>query len=593
MGEFVGINPQGAQNLLSAMGETVQRAAALKPYLSASIAEADDDWPAGPGTEVLDRCWQFLTAAMRDLNWRTQTIQRVETASQQHGVKGAEFVFPSAESAHASGVIAGDAVKAAWTAYQTDPSLVNWRGLQSALADRQGKTTDTEYAAGLLAQLGPSAFTGILRAESRKHQNSRSGYSPADLARAKNDLGPLAEAFAAADSTGKAPANLRARLLDHSPMDDLAALLALAPQSPAFVVAAGTKLAKSSGHRSPDPDWNTHWLVKALNKDLAATQQLLATGDNAALLLRPEVVKGTGAPGFENMLADTLDKALAPGAGDDNLRRDAWIATIKVFSNHSAWPSFVPSLREGKLTTASPVGQVLARHLHQYFPELADVWMDRKDATQGSGLAWKGLTADQVSSFLGGLLRDPAALPILEKNYRAFVGGLNLGKVNPFGDAPTEEEREAQRTNFLNSAKKAGGLASLFISGLHEADLSAEEARGLYAQVLMFPLDMAAGAVAGQMGGKLVVETAIGKAFDIAIKGPAQDLVEQLWDLAPPGEASNLSDQLLKVQMDALDQSLREHHVGTLSESDKEYLQFTFKGMLYDALHHALEERDG
>ncbi|WP_380708571.1 hypothetical protein [Sphaerisporangium corydalis] len=577
------------------MGDTAQRAAALKPYLSASITDAGTDWPAGPSTEVLDRCRQFLTAAQQDLTWRAQVIERIEGATSKGGVKGAEFAFPSARSAHAAGIIAGDIVKAAWSAYEADPSLVNWRALQSALGDRKGKTSDPEYAAGLLTQMGASAFAGILRAESAKNQNNRNGYAPADLTRAKKDLAPLAEAFASADSTGKAPADLRARLLDKTPLDDLAAVLALAPQSTGFVVAAGTRLAKAAGHKSPDLDWNTHWLVKSLTHDLAATQQLLADPATAALLLRPEVVKGTGTPGFEKLLATALNKALSPTAGTPTLRRTAWINTIKTLGEQGAWSSLTPSISERTgLPIPSPVGQVLTRHVHQYFSELSAVWMNRGPKANTTGPGWTGLTAEQVIRFFGGIFRDPAALPVLEKDYKAFVSGLDLGKGNPFGDAPTSAERDTQRAVFIKNAKEAGGIASLLIGGLHTADLSAEEARDLYIQLAMFPLDVMAGAVADRMGAEvLLAETAVGKAADIIVKGPLQEVISNFWDMAPPGEASDLTDRLLAVQTEALNESLREHRMTTLSSSDQEYLQFTFKGMLYDALHDALQERGG
>ncbi|WP_248960589.1 hypothetical protein [Sphaerisporangium perillae] len=578
------------------MRETAQRAATLRPYLSASITEAGTDWPAGPGAEVLDRCRQFLLTAQHDLTWRVQTIERTENATARRGVKGAEFAFPSAESAHAAGAVAGDAVKAAWTAYQSDPSSMNWRRLQSVLGERQGKTSDVAYAAGLLTQMGAATFAEILRVERQKYQNSRSGYSPADLARVRNDLGPLADAFASADSTGKLPADLRARLLDHSPMDDLAALLALTPQSRRFVVDAGTKLAESSGHKTPDPDWNTHWLAKALSQDLGAAQEFLATGDNVQLLLRPEVVKSTGTPGFEKLLADVLDKALAPNAGDDNLRRAAWINTIKLFSNHSAWPSLAPSISETTgLPVPSPVGQVLARHIHQYFPELAGIWttanLDERLATPND--TWRAIKSNEIVAFFGSILRDPAALSVLKEDYRTFIDNLDLGKDHPFGNATTEAARQLQRNAFYAKSSQAAGMASLLIGGLHEADLSAEEARDVQIQLMFFPVDMAVGAFSGGVGGGLIAETAIGKAADFIVKNPGQDIFSQLWDGAPPEEASDLTNTLLGSQIDALTASRRQHGLPPLSDGDMLYLENTFRGLLLPVVLDAFKKRGG
>ena len=595
MGEFVGLNPQGARLLITAMGETAQRAAALKPYLSASITQAGADWPAGPAAEVLDRCRQFLTAAQDDLSWRAQTIERIESASTKDGVKGAEFAFPSAASAHAAGIIAGDIVKAAWAAYQADPTLVDWRELQAALTDRQGKTNDPQYAAGLLTQLGASAFTGILRAGSDNDRNNRTGYDPADLVRVKKELGPLAEAFAAADSTGKAPANLRARLLDKTPLSDLAVLLALAPQSTRFIVAAGTRLAKASGPKSPDLNWNTHWLVKSLTHDVAATQQLLADPDTAKLLLRAATVKGTGTPGFERMLADVLNKALAPGAGDDALRRTAWINTIKALSDPATWSSLAPSIHQRTgLPAPSPISPVLAEHLRQYLPDFAEIWVasDPENAAIKPA-AWKNLSVPEITTFLGCLFRDPAALPVLERNYSAFVGKVDLGEGHPFGDAATEGERQKQRNVFFDRASVAAAVASLLINGLHKADLSEEEARDTQIQLMLFPLDIAVGAFSGGVGGHLILETAIGKAADLYVKNPGQDIFSELWDGAPPEEATRLTNLLVNKQMSAFVSSRQQHGLPPLSESDMKYTKNTFRGLLLPVVLEALKKRGG
>ncbi|GII80509.1 hypothetical protein Sru01_54910 [Sphaerisporangium rufum] len=600
MGEFVGINPHAARNLLAAMDDTAQRAAALRSNLSASIAEAGADWPAGPGAEVLDRCRRFLLEAHRDLTWRVQTIERTEDAEVRAGVKGAEFLFPSAESARAAGTVAGGQVKAAWQAYQADPSPETWQAVQAALAGRQGKTSDTEYAAGLLAQLGAGAFAGIMRTESRRHQNSRSGYSPADLARVRKDLGPLADALGAADSAGKAPADLKKRLLDDVPLDDLAALLALAPQSSGFVAAAGTRLAKGSSHKNPAPNWNTHWLVQALGKDLHATQQFLATKGNAELLLRPEVVKGTGTPDFERHLATALDKALAPAAGDDTLRRAAWINVIKVFGDRSAWPSLAPTVardptRPMSTATPSPIAQVLTKHIHQYFADLAPVWaikeVDEKGPPPGQG--WRDLNVEEVTNFFGALLSSPEMAAALIKDYEGFVKGLDLGRDHPFGDGPTAQDRTAERNAFHAKATIAASVASLLISGTHLADLNAEAIRDAQIQLMFFPVDIAVGAFGGGIGGGLASDAAIGKMADFVLKNPGQDFLKDLWDGASPEEATHLTNSLLDRQMAIVEASRQQHGLSPLPSSDVAYLRTMFRGLLLPVVLDSLKERGG
>lgn len=404
MAEFVGIDPAGVRRLITSMDDAVQRAQTLRPSLSASIAEAGTDWPAGPGAEVLDGVGRFLDETRRDLTWRTQTIERVEGASSQGGLRSAEFAFGDAAAARTAGTLAGKRTLAAWQAYQKDPSVQNWEKVQGVLREGQGRTADAAYSAGLFATLGTGAFVGIFAAVSARNQNDTRGYSPANLAKAKKDLGPLAEAFASTDAAGTLPRDLRDRALGDLPIADMAALLGLARQAREFVLAAGAKLLQYSGSRVDGKDWNIYWLAKALSRDVGATQRFLASAENAALLLRPEVVNGLDGTDFEQLLATALDGALAPGTGDVTLRRDAWLNIINTLSRKNFWPSLTSDHEKGEWISASApssVGQVLAKHVPQYFPELIAVW------NQGHNVPvitptedWRGVDSEKIAGFL-------------------------------------------------------------------------------------------------------------------------------------------------------------------------------------------------
>ncbi|GAA3408661.1 hypothetical protein [Streptosporangium vulgare] len=616
MAEFVGIDPAGARRLITSMDDAVQRARTLRPSLSASIAEAGTDWPAGPGAEALDGVGRFLDETRRDLTWRIQTIERVEGATSQGGLRAAEFAFGDAEAARTAGTLAGKRTLAAWQAYQRDPSVQNWEKVQEALREGKGKTVDAAYSAGLLTTLGTGAFAGIFAAVSVRNQNDARGYSPVDLAKAKKDLGPLAEAFASTDAAGTLPKELRDRALGDLPIADMAALLGLARQSREFLVQAGTALAQRSGHREDEEDWNTYWLVKALSQNGEATQELLASGDNATLLLRPEVVNDGGRPGFKKLLATALDKALAPGAGAATLRRDAWINVIKVFGDKTAWPSLLPEPSkleyfpplDGQpsdkrylpgdtkvIPVPSPIGQVLARHISQYFPELAVVWSREHDSLPvAPGEGWRNLDAESVVNFFGGLLRDPAALSPLRSGYGDFLEDLDLGKEHPFGNASTEEGREGQRRAFYDKAVRAGALASLFFSGLHEADLDAEETRKFTVEFLFLPLDALVGGWAGHLlADSVLAGAAASKAVDLTWKNTLQDEIENFLDEGSPEEASDLVDVLVDGQLSAFNASRESHGQPPLGESDLRQLKDIFYGRLEPVLEAALRVRGG
>ncbi|MEV8630459.1 hypothetical protein AB0395_02270 [Streptosporangium sp. NPDC051023] len=620
MTEFVGIDPAGARRLIGSMGDAVQRVRTLRPFLAASIAEAGPDWPSGPGAEVLDRVGRFLEEVQRDLTWRTQVIERVEGAAvPAGGVKTARFAFRDASSAQLAGTLAGARIRAAWQDYEADPGVAAWERAQATLRDGQDKTTDPAYSTAMLSSLGTTTFGAILTAVGKHEGSDRYGYDPAGMEKARKDLGPLVGAFASADAAGTLPAGLRKHVLGELSIGGMAALLGLARQSHGFLVQAGTKLAQYARHRDDEEDWNTYWLVKALSQDGEATQELLAAGDNAALLLRSEVVGDEGRPAFKELLATALDKALASGVGDAAHRRNAWINVIKVFSDKSSWPSLLsePDKREFKpypskqvgrtpagrwVTTPVPslIGQVLARHVSQYFPELAAIWSKKKEFLSYTSTAgWGRLETDEVVSFFGGLLRDPAALPVLRKEYEVFVKGVDLGKEHPFGSSVSEGERERQRAVFLDKAGSAAGMASLLIGGLSEADLDAEEQRKFLNELFTFPLDVLVGVGTAKFLEETVLETsetvaaAVGKTMDLMGKNALKDQIEAIWDGAPPEEASELARSLLDRQMEMFEASWAQHGHAPLGDSDIAYLKTTFGGFLLPVILDALKKRNG
>ncbi|WP_326637993.1 hypothetical protein OG884_28730 [Streptosporangium sp. NBC_01755] len=585
MVEFVGIDPAGARRLITAMGDAAQRGRVLRPSLAASIAEAGINWPAGPGAEVLDNVGRFLDEAQRDLTWRTQTIERVEDTAPKSGLKTAEFAFGDATTSQQAGALAGKQTLAAWHDYLKDPSVQNWAMVQAALREGQGKTIDAAYSTGLLTTLGSATFGAIFAAVSSRNQNDPRGYSPGNLKKAGKDLKPLAEAFASADAAGTLPRGLRDHALGGLPVGDMAALLGLARQSREFVLAAGAKLLQYSGSRVSGKDWNIYWLAKALSQDVGATQRFLVSAENATLLLRPEVVNGLEGTDFEQLLATALDGALAPGAGDTTLRRDSWLNIIDLYSRRNFWPA---------LSAPSPVGQILATHISQYFPELIAVWNQEDDVVDAAaGKEWKGVDSGRIASFFGGLLQSPGALVPLKNGYGKFLWSLDLGKEHPFGDASTEGARQEQRDRFYRKAVTSGALASMLFSGLHAADLSADETDKIITELLVLPLDILTAGVGGKFINGVVRDTSFGKALDITQKNPLKDFIEDFFDDTRAGDASDFFDALVDAQVSAFNVSRQFHGNPAIGDSDLGQLRAVFSGQLTPVLKSALKARGG
>ncbi|MFF0246605.1 hypothetical protein ACWEU6_28130 [Streptosporangium sandarakinum] len=586
MAEFVGIDPAGARRLIGSMGDAVQRAKALRGPLAASIVEAGPDWPAGPGAETLDGVMRFLDEARRDLTWRTQTIERIEGAdASAGGLRTAEFAFGDVSSARAAGTLAGKKTLAAWQDYLKDPSVDNWEKVQATLGEGRGKTSDGAYATGLLTALGAATFGAVFAAVSARNQNDPRGYGPENLKEAGKDLKPLAEAFASADAAGTLPAGLRDHVMDEFAIGDMAALLGLARQSREFVLRAGAKVLQYGGNRDSGKDWNTYWLVKALGQDALTTQRFLTTGDNAVLLLRPEVVNGLPGTDFEKLLATALDGALAPGAGDAALRRDAWLNVIDLYSRKNFWPA---------LTEPSPVGEVLAKHVSQYFPEIINIWNRAQDV---GGVTeekeWRSVDSKVIVGFFGGLLQSSAALPSLKAGYGDFLRKIDLGAEHPFGDAATEAARKEQRNRFYGKAVSAGALASVLFSGLHEADLSQEKSDKAVVELLTLPLDVLLAGAGGKVVDGVISETSLGKAIDIGEKNSLKDAIEGFLDGDGAGDASELVDAFIDAQVAAFNVSRQSHGHQSLGDSDLRELRTLFAGQLTPVLKSALAARGG
>ncbi|QYC39959.1 hypothetical protein Nocox_11705 [Nonomuraea coxensis DSM 45129] len=360
MGEFVGIDPSRAHDLIRRLEASSMLMDGVRPLMDAAVAEAGDDW-AGPrhGAAAVARAQAFLRDARRELRWRVDTVEQ-SVPVRERGLLTAVFPFAGeAEATRAAGgtataVLAAlatgrhDEVERALTAPAAGTPDSTTRGTTDGTTDGTtgepahaaafAAAGDPAYAAALLGALGPDGLVLVLRGWSEAEvPGERDGLPPAALARAADaSPGLLARAFAGAERTGRLGEEWR-ELPATAPADVLTTLIALARPSGAFLDAVAVELL----NRRPDagPDWNLHHLAAAYRVFPEALQELLAERPKETGVLLDAYALGTH-PAYERALAGALRHALEPGAGADGLRERAWSClTGALDPEHRLWPA--------------------------------------------------------------------------------------------------------------------------------------------------------------------------------------------------------------------------------------------------------------
>ncbi|GAB2910585.1 hypothetical protein ACFMQL_25070 [Nonomuraea fastidiosa] len=302
MGEFVGIDPRGAHELIRRMEAVKAYLSGTRPGLDAAIAEAGQDWAGRQGTTAMHRAWMFLHESQQDLTWRIDTVEQLVPV-RERGMLTATFPFPSEPDARQAAETAAQAISASGDG-AAGPQAAR------AVAAIEGEAGDPAYAAALLEALGPEVFTRLLEG------------LPGEQGR------PLARAYASAERTGRL-GDAWHELVDTAPSAALAALVTGAEQSGTVL----NRVALALLNRPQDASWSPRDLLQPYAADPLAFQQLLAEHPRESRTL---LNAATADPAAAQALATALHEALQPGAGADGLRERAWTTVIGTPGGRSA-----------------------------------------------------------------------------------------------------------------------------------------------------------------------------------------------------------------------------------------------------------------
>ncbi|MFC5825253.1 hypothetical protein [Nonomuraea insulae] len=593
MGEFVGIDPSGAERLSREMNIGKNVLGQTRPKLEAAIAEAGASWTGQQGVAALHRSWAFFDDTQRDLQWRMDTLKQMVPSS-GNGLLSGLFTFDNEAEAARQGKADAAPIAEALKQHEIENSLKSWQKVAAAVAATKEKLKDPAYAASMLAALGPERFRALFMQwmKDKGLAATDKGLPPSVVQQGRESLGPLAEAYANAERAGRLGEEWGKKFIERTDPGVLTTLVAMSKPSSTLLnqVALRVLGRPLAADGATSPNWNLSALVEAYDADPEALQTLLAQNKDAAgWLLHPGRFRQTGIPNFEERLAGVLDKALRPGAGDDRVREQAWINVINgVGAEDTPWLGGQWNRRIFVLPKFedSPVSQMLARNVAPYLDELAR-GQSMRDSPDLTGVfprpPWDKLAPETASRFMGGLMQDNEAAKTLLKAAQDYASTLDIGRFRPFGDEKIQDE-------YTNREALAGAAANLLLSGSAYAEWSDDEYADFVATVVTLPIDWLSNKYWHIEGA--TASTARDAGLD-ASKDSIKEMVKNYLDKATPGTAGSLADELVRKLAEWVNVSLEEHNQKPLTTAQRNQTRMALRGRIYEALKNALEARGG
>ncbi|MFG6195121.1 hypothetical protein [Nonomuraea sp. JJY05] len=585
MGEFVGIDPGGAEQLVRLMATGKNVLGRTRPGLEEAIAEAGASWTGQQGVAAMHRSWAFFDDTQRDLKWRVDTLKQMVPSS-GNGLLGGSFTFNSETEAARQGKADGQAIAEALRRHEIENSPDSWRSVTAATTATKGKLGDPAYSAALLADIGPDKFRALFIQWMKKGRHATDkGLSPELLRQGRETLGPLAEAYANAERAGRLGEEWREKFMEKTPPGVLTALVAMSKPSPRLLnqVAMRVLGRPLNADLPTSENWNLNILLDAYEADPQALQTLLAENKDAAgWLLHPQRVRMSGIRGLEEKLAGVLDKALKPGAGDARVRERVWLNIISgMGAANSPWGG-------GRWGTFhdSPVSRALAKNVAPYLDELARGQAKRDNPDLKAvhpRPPWDDLDAEAASRFIGVLMQDKDAAKTLLKAAQHYTSTLDIGRFRPFGDEKIQDE-------YTKREALAGAAANLLLSGSAYAEWSDDEYADFVATVVTLPIDWLSNKFWPIQSA--TAATARDAGLD-ASKDSIKESIKNYLDGKTTNTPSTLADELVKKLAAWVNESLEEHNQKELTDSQRNQTEMALRGRLYDALEKALEARGG
>ncbi|MFD9946783.1 hypothetical protein ACFWYW_17470 [Nonomuraea sp. NPDC059023] len=577
MGEFVGIDPRRAEQLMREMAGGQAVLGRARPGLEAAIAEAGPSWTGPSGATAMHQSWAFLDETQRDLKWRVDTLRQMVPGT---GLLSGSLPFISETEAARQGTADGRRIADALNNLELDHTVETWRAVTAAAAAAKSHLTDPAYAAALLNALGPDRFRALFMLWMKNRGPAMDKGLPPGVLQ-QSGLGPLAQAYANAERAGRLDAKWLAAFLKTTQPGVLTALITLSRPSSGLLNQVATRvLGRPLAADLPtSPNWNLNALIDAYAHDPAALQSLLATDKNAAgWLLHPQRVQLSGIDGLQIKLAATLNQALTQGPHRDQ----AMFNIIRTLgAENSPWIS-----TDWGIWRDSPISETLARNIGPYLDQLARA-QSKRDSPELTAIypttPWDTLTPDDASRFAGVLMQDADAAKLLMKASQDYTLSLDIGRFRPFGDEATQDQ-------YTSRAALAGGAANLMLSGTTYAEWADDEYADWVAGVALLPVSW----LSNKYWPIQNPATATGRDIGLdAAKDGVKEAITDYLDKKTPATAETVADGIVARQAEWVQDSLTQHGQKPLTAAQENEVRMAFRGRLYDALLKALEQRGG
>ncbi|MEV1001787.1 hypothetical protein [Nonomuraea sp. NPDC050202] len=590
MGEFVGIDPSGAERLMHQLTTGKNVLAQTRPGLEAAIAEAGASWTGQQGAAAMHRSWAFFDDTQRDLKWRIDTLKQMVPSS-GNGLLSGVLTFNNEAEAARQGKADAAPIAAALKKHDVENSVKSWREVMAAVAVTKGKLNDPAYAASLLAALGPDRFRALFMhwMKDKGTAAMNNGLPPSVLQQGRESLGPLAEAYANAERAGRLGQEWN-KFIETTDTGMLTTLVAMS--KPSRRLLNQVALRELRRPLSTDgPNWNLNVLMEAYEADPEALQTLLAENkDAAAGLLHPGRFGRTGLPDFEKRLAGVLDKAMRPDAGDDRVRERAWVNIISgVGADGTPWlgGQWVHTALAPPNYKGSPISQVLAKNVVPYLDKLA-----RVDAKESSSKLkslyppppWDKLDAATASRFFGAVMQDKTAADTLFKGWHEYTMRMDIGRFHPF------DSDEKMRAGFVYRSALSGGAANLLLWGSTHAEWSDDEYADWIAGVMLMHVDW----LSNRYSDIANPSAATGRdRLQDELKDGLKEQITGYFDGKTTDTAEKVTKDIVDSQVRWVTESLARYRQKPLTETDLEMIDKAFHGRLSKALTEALKQRGG
>lgn len=483
MGEFVGIDPDGARKLLDAMkkareGLNGELGEPLKYGLR--VAQSDGTAEAHASPKRYGDYAALLDKWIKDLDRRIAIITNMPKADLGRDGNKVTATLPTPEEAAGNGKNAADALTKAWDEYQKSMGLSDYAQKRQAFLDALKKygaqAHDPEFATAFLKQFGADKLNTLLQTFMDTGRPDNRYLVDGNYQFWKETLAPLATMIGVSDKAGMLPDDFRKELLK-TDIGTLSVFLRMAPQSERMARDV-FKIAWDHRH-TPDGKLAMTQIPEIISNHPKFGQEILVNDEYRNWLLNGS--NWTTYGDYGKSLGPLFRTTLAPGAGDPALQQKIWPEIIRKSNDESF---------RGLINRSPDVAQALAENFRPYLLWAADkqarefgkdMNLPFKPLPNGTATLDNGLSLDDIKNFMGMVNTDDKARNILLAEAKKLMdGGQGMRLITP----EVVKKGELENLDLQAALAQDQALLALMLAGVQRASIDGDNRRAQTADAL-------------------------------------------------------------------------------------------------------------